>query len=182
MWRSRHRNPYGALQVAATPERGLTVEDLSLILWRERELLETLLYKLQIEKLVLSSGDSKWLAIAAREVESVLESIRETELLRAVAADEAAATIGLASNPSLKVLAEAAAEPWRSILLDHRTAFLAYTAEIMALAAANRELLTVGQQAARELFLGLTEHADGYAPNGTAVVDERRSRLLDQSI
>ena len=158
------------------------MEDLSLILWRERELLETLLYKLEMEKLVLASGASRWLASSAHEVEAVLESIRETELLRAVVADEAAARIGLAANPSLRALAEAVDEPWRSILLDHRAAFIGYTREIMEIAAANRELLSVGQQAARDSFLGLTEQPDSYSATGSAVVGEHRSRLLDQSI
>ena len=158
------------------------MEDLSLILWRERELLDTLLYKLEIEQLVLASGRSRWLATAAREVESVLESIRETELLRAVAADEAARRIGLSSNPSLRSLAEAVDEPWQSILLDHREAFLDYTRQITDIAAANRELLTAGQVAARDMFLGLTESTDGYAHDGRAVVDENRHRLLDRSI
>ncbi|HET6562030.1 MAG TPA: flagellar export chaperone FlgN [Marmoricola sp.] len=158
------------------------MEDLSLILWRERELLETLLYKLEMEKLVLASGSSRWLATSAREVEGILARIRETELLRAVVADEAAASIGMAANPSLRALAEAVDEPWRSILLDHRAAFVQYSREIMELAASNRELLTVGQQAARDTFLGLTETADSYSHTGTAVVDDQRHRLLDQSI
>jgi hypothetical protein len=161
------------------------MEDLSLILWRERELLETLLYKLEMEKLVLASGSSRWLATSAREVEGILASIRETELLRAVVADEAAASIGMAANPSLRALAEAVDEPWRSILLDHRAAFVQYSREIMEIAASNRELLTTGQQAARDTFLGLTETADSYSHTGTAVVDDqrhRRHRLLDQSI
>ena len=158
------------------------MEDLSLILWRERELLETLLYKLEMEKLVLASGSSRWLATSAREVEGILASIRETELLRAVVADEAAASIGMAANPSLRVLAEAVDEPWRSILLDHRAAFVQYSREIMEIAASNRELLTTGQQAARDTFLGLTETADSYSHTGTAVVDDQRHRLLDQSI
>jgi hypothetical protein len=158
------------------------MEDLSLILWRERELLDTLLYKLEIEQLVLAGGRSRWLPSAAREVEAVLESIKETELLRAVAADEAAARIGLSSNPSLRALAEAVDEPWQSILLDHREAFLGYTRQISEIAEANRELLTAGQQAARELFLGMTDQPDGYAHDGRAVVEERRHRLLDRSI
>jgi hypothetical protein len=159
------------------------MEDLSLILWRERELLDTLLYKLEIEQLVLAAGKSRWLSSAAREVETILDAIRETELLRAVAADEAAARIGLTSNPSLRSLAEAVNEPWKSILLDHREAFLGYTRDIAEIAATNRELLTAGQQAARDMFLGLADQADGYAHDGRAVVvDERRSRLLDQSI
>jgi hypothetical protein len=159
------------------------VEDLSLILWRERELLETLLYKLEIEKLVLASGQSKWLAASAREVEVVLESLRETELLRAVVADESAARIGLAANASLRALADAVDEPWRSILLEHREAFLGYTRQLTELAAANRELLTIGQQVARDTFLGLTEAASSYAPDGTAVARPAPARrLLDQSI
>lgn len=158
------------------------MEDLSLILWRERELLETLLYKLEIEQLVLANGKNRWLASAAREVEDVLDSIRETELLRAVAADQAAVRAGLSSNPSLRALAEAVDEPWQSILLDHREAFLGYTQKINEIAATNRELLTVGQQAARDLFLGLTDQPDGYANDGRAVVEERRHRLVDRSI
>jgi hypothetical protein len=158
------------------------MENLSLILWRERELLETLLYKLQIEQLVLAGGANRWLGTAAREVEAVLATIRETELLRAVAADEAAASIGLASNPSLRALAEAVDEPWRTILLDHRDTFIGYTRELTEIAATNRELLTVGQQAARESFLGPSDQPDGYSHDGRAVVDERGLRLLDRSI
>ena len=158
------------------------MEDLSLILWRERELLETLLYRLEVEKLVLASGSSRWLATSAKEVEGILAAIRETELLRAVVADEAAASIGMAANPSLRALAEAVDEPWRSILLDHRAAFVQYSREILEIAASNRELLTTGQQAARDTFLGLGETADSYSHTGTAVVDDQRHRLLDQSI
>ena len=99
--------------------------DLSLILWRERELLETLLFKLEMEQLVLASGHTRWLALrSARGRDRCSRTIRETELLRAVAVDEAAAEVGLAPNPSLQVLAQSRDEPWRSILLDHREAFV----------------------------------------------------------
>jgi hypothetical protein len=158
------------------------MEDLSLILWRERELLETMLYKLEIEQLVLSSGRTRWLATSAREVESVVEALRETELLRAVAADEAAAALGMPASPSLRALAEAVDEPWQSILMDHRQAFVTYTQEILEIASANRELLAAGQQSARETFLGLSDQPDSYAEDGRAVVDAGRPRLLDQSI
>src|SRR6478609_5385812 len=93
------------------------MEKLSQILWRERELLDSLLFKLEMEQLVLGSGRTRWLARAAKEVALVLEMLRETEILRSVAADEAAESIGLSSNPSLRSLAESVDEPWRSILL-----------------------------------------------------------------
>ena len=81
------------------------MEKLSQILWRERELLETLLFKLEEEQMVLAGGRTRWLSRAAREVENVLDTIRETEILRAVAAEEAAVELGLGPNPSLRALA-----------------------------------------------------------------------------
>ena len=70
----------------------------------------------------------------------MLGMLRETEILRSVAADEAAESIGLTSNPSLRALADAVDEPWQSILLDHRKAFQQISGEITALAEVNREL------------------------------------------
>jgi hypothetical protein len=171
-----------AMTTTAATSVGVSMEDLSLVLWRERELLETLLYKLEVEKLVLASHSTRWLAAAAREVEQVLETVRDTELLRAVAADAAAASVGLASNPSLRALAEAVGDPWHTILMDHHQAFVSCTRDLVDVAATNRELLAAGQQAARELFLGLTEQAAGYTPTGSVLAGEQRYHVLDRSI
>ena len=173
---------FGSTSAAAPSSAASSMEELSLVLWRERELLETLLYKLEVEKLVLATHSTRWLAAAAREVEAVLETVRDTELLRAVTADSAAAALGLASNPSLRALAEAVGEPWRTILMDHHKAFVACTRDLVDVAAANRELLSAGQQAAREAFLGLAEQSSGYSPTGSAVTGEQRYHVVDRSI
>lgn len=162
--------------------RAVSVEELSLVLWRERELLEMLLFKLEEEQLVLECGRTRWLAQAAREVETVLETIRETEVLRAMTADAVAASLGLEPSPSLRALAETLDEPWCSILLDHRDAFVAATEQIMDMATTNRELLTAGYQAARETMLSISEGTSTYGSDGSAVVSGRRNRLLDRSI
>jgi hypothetical protein len=113
-------------------------------------------------------------------VEQVLETIRQTEILRSVAADEAAAALGLDHNPSLRALAEATDEPWRSILTDHHEAFLTVTREITALADANRELITVGFRSARETLMSMGDAAEGYNADGDAVsVSASRRRLVD---
>lgn len=163
-------------------ERYVSMEELSRVLWRERELLDMLLFKLEEEQLVLASGRSRWLAYAAREVETVLDSIRQTEVLRATMADAVADALGQDSNPSLRALAEASGEPWRTILLDHRDAFIAVTAQITEMATTNRELLTAGYQAARETMLSLSDGAETYTPNGSPVTAGRRTRLVDRSI
>lgn len=158
------------------------MEKLSRILWRERELLETLLYKLEVEQLVMATGRTRWLLHAAKEVEAVLETVRETEILRAVAADEVAEQVGLGPNPSLRALIEGSAEPWASILADHRDAFAKISADITAMAETNRELITAGIRSARETLMSLTEGTDGYSADGSAVVGLTRTPLVDRSL
>ncbi|MEO3935399.1 flagellar export chaperone FlgN [Dermatophilaceae bacterium Soc4.6] len=159
------------------------MEKLSQILWRERELLESLLFHLDVERLVLSSGRTRWLARAADDVEAVLQSLRETEILRSVVADEAAGALGLSHSSSLRSLAESLDEPWKSIMIDHRDAFLLVSREIQALAETNRELLTFGLRSARETLMGLGEEGvQGYRPDGAAVLERPTPRLVDRSL
>ena len=159
----------------------MSMEDLSSVLWRERELLETLAYKLEVEQLVLSAGRTHWLAAAAREVEVVLESIRDLEVLRAVEVDALAEELGLDPNPSLREIAEASDEPWRSIWLDHREAFTTVAAQITRLSESNRDLLTAGYQAAQATLLSLSESSGTYGSDGS-VASSRRSALVDRSL
>jgi FlgN protein len=158
------------------------VEKLSLVLWRERELLETLQYRLEVEQLVMAGGRTRWLANAAREVEEAVAALREMELLRAVAADEAAAAAGLAPNPSLASLVEAAEEPWRSILADHREAFAATSEEIERVAATNRALIANGLRAAHETLLGTAGTGRIYTAAGAATSDGTRVGVIDRSL
>jgi hypothetical protein len=147
----------------------MLLNDVSTILWRERQLLELLLFKLEEEQLVLASGRTRWLALATNEVETVLGEIRRTELARAVEVDRVAGSLGLGPNPSLSALAKAAPEPWRGILTDHRDAFVAVTEEILSVAGSNRELLAKGRRGLHEAlaFLhGTDAGAPTYTPTG----------------
>lgn len=159
----------------------MSMEDLSSVLWRERELLDTLLYKLEVEQLVLAGGRTHWLAVAAREIDEVLDQIRDIELLRAVELDVVAAELGLDPAPGLHEVADRCDEPWRSIWLDHRTAFTTVAAEIQKMSLSNRELLTAGYQAAQATLLSLTEGPGTYAADGS-VASDRRHSILDRSL
>ncbi|WP_300682334.1 flagellar protein FlgN [Nocardioides sp.] len=160
------------------------MENLSLILWRERELLELLAYKLEVEQLVLASGRSRWLTQANREVEDLLITVRETEVLRAVAANEVGAELGLGENPTLSALAAAAEEPWRSILAEHRDAFVAVTRDIAELSETNRTLITAGYRSARETLLAISgaSSEQQYSPTGEMVQTAPRPRLVDRTL
>ena len=126
----------------------MPMADLSSILWRERTLLDLLLFRLEVERLVLSSGRSWWLTIAAREIEVVLAEMRQVELERAISVDTLAEEQNLPPNPSLREIAECSPEPWRAIWLDHREAFTALTSQISELAHRNRRMLPASVPAA----------------------------------
>jgi FlgN protein len=156
--------------------------DLSSVLWRERELLELLLFKLEEEQLVLAGNRSRWLAHATREVELVLEQIRKTEVLRATEVEAVGREFGLGHNASLAELANSVPAPWNEMMRQHRTAFLALTAEIQALAATNRELLTAGQRAVRETVLAMAGSVETYGRRGETISSAARTRLVDEAI
>jgi FlgN protein len=160
----------------------VSLTELSSVLWRTRELLELLLFKLEEEQLLLAAGRSRWLAHATREVEMVLEQIRKLEVVRAVYAQAAATELNLEPDASLGQLADAAPMPWFELLHQHRKAFVTLTAEISGLADANRELLTAGQRAVRETMLVVAGSVDTYGPKGQTVSGARRSRLVDEAI
>lgn len=122
--------------------------ELASVLWREREMLQLLLFKLDEERLVLAGGHLRWLYYAAHEVDVVLDRLRQTEVLRAVESDAVALALGLPPGARLVVLTETADEPWDGMLRDHRNAFLSVTAEITELAGVIRGLLTAGHRAA----------------------------------
>jgi hypothetical protein len=156
--------------------------DLSSILWREREMLELLLFKLEEEQLVLAAGRSRWLAHATREVEIVLDQIRRTEAVRAAEAEVVGAELGLGANPSLTELADTLGAPWNQLFHQHRKAFLALTAEITSLAEANRDLLTTGQRAVRETMLAVAGSMQTYGRHGETVASAPRIRLVDKAM
>jgi hypothetical protein len=171
-------------------EDSMGLREVSAILWRERHLLELLLFKLDEEQLVLAAGRTRWLPRATREVEMVLEEMRQTELERAVEVSRLAVDLGLPAGASLRQLADAAPEPWEGILTEHRQAFLTLTDEVTALVQTNRELLNRGQKAVRDVLAsigdGRIEVGAGYGERsalpGSVASSPGRPFLIDEAL
>jgi hypothetical protein len=159
--------------------------NLSRVLWRERELLDLLLFKLHEQHLLLVAGDVEWLPRASAEVEAVLERIGTAELERAMAFDATALSLGMAPAPSLSSLAAAAPEPWDFILEEHHSAFLVLAERIQTSADANRELTMAASRATEAVLASLTGQdttVAAYAATGLRDVDVRRPVLVDEEI
>lgn len=145
----------------------MKLAELSTVLWRQRELLQLLLFKLEEEQLLLAAGRSRWLPQATREVEMVLTEISRTELSRAVHVEDVARELGLPADASLAQLAEHAPEPWNDLFAQHRRAFLEAVAEVTTVAQANRDLLKRGYELVTDTLrrVGGVEE-EGYDANG----------------
>lgn len=133
-------------------------------LWLQRETLQTLLYRLVCEKLVLISGSNRWLARADDEVREALQRLRDGELLRALEVDELTRTLGLGADASLAEIAAGAPEPWGTLLSDHRDALRTITFEVQSVADENRHLLESGAQAVHKTLTEITKLFGEQAP------------------
>jgi flagellar FlgN protein len=161
----------------------MALSDVSNILWRERQLLELLVFKLEEEQLVLAAGRSRWLAHATREVESVLGEIKRIELERAVQVADAGRELGLSDAPTLRDLASLTPTPWDSIFTEHRRALLTLAQEIDTITKSNRDLLQRGHQAAREALAAMGEiDIDAYDAHGTLPDRSLALRIVDEAI
>ncbi|MCC9146685.1 MULTISPECIES: flagellar protein FlgN [unclassified Arthrobacter] len=156
---------------------------LSALLWEERELLELLVFKLEEEQLLLTSGKTKWLTHATREVEQVLERLRAADLGRAVAVAGLAAEWGTSEDATLRELVAAApAGPWTEIFNAHLQAMTELTVKIRELRDINEQFLRTAARSAQETLAGLNPEANTYTASGTSATPMSAARLVDQSI
>ena len=105
--------------------------ELSAQLWRQRELVELLLFKYEEERLLRAAGLERWSTHADRETQIVIERLAACSLSTAVAISGVATAWGLRSDALLRDLAEAAPSGmWREILTDHLDALVGLISEI----------------------------------------------------
>lgn len=164
----------------------MSIEDVSNVLWRERELLELLLFKLEEEQLLIATGRTKWLPHATREVEVIIDQIRSAETVRATKVDALAGQLGLAPEPSLKQLIDAVPAEWKEVFTNHRQEFHTLTHQIHEVAKNNRDSLSASQQAVEETLDSLDDAlVTTYDPKGRAssrANDHTRTFLVDEAL
>ena len=109
---------------------------LSSTLWRLREVLDQLLFKVFQTQLVARSGEVRWLARTTRELDAALQEARHVEVLRAVETVALADRLGVPPELNAAQLIRLAGPPWDTIFEEHRDALVALAREIGAAAAA----------------------------------------------
>ena len=161
----------------------MSFSDLSDMLWHERELLDTLLYRLECERLILTVGMTDRLGRATAEVEAAMAQIASTEIGRAADSQSVALELGLAPDAPLGAVADAAPEPWKQILTDHREAFIQLTSAIAAASHGNRDILAAVHHATQETLASLRENLGTYDQHGASSIPARTdARIVDKSL
>lgn len=155
------------------------VNELSMQLWRERELLEMLLFKLEEQELLLLAGRSRWMQFATREIEQVLERLREAGIGRVVEAEVVADEWGAPEGSGIRELIQCApSEAWREVLSDHLRVMTQLTGEIGNLRDSNSQQLRAVLRATQETLAGLGQDAGEYTTRGDRATSDS-ARIVD---
>ena len=128
----------------------MSLQAFSDVLFQERRLLELLLFKLDEEQLVLQSERTRWLALASREVETVLDELNKIELARSVAFASIASDLGLGDDATLVSVVAAVDSPWDSVFAAHHKELTTLMAEVIDSAASSKTLLREGYDTIRQ--------------------------------
>jgi hypothetical protein len=160
----------------------VAANELSAQLWRQRELLELLLFKYEEEQLLLAAGKTRWIPQATREIEKVVERLTDASLSMSVALAEVAREWRLAHNVLLRDVVDAAPDGmWRDIFTEHLHALVALITEIRTTRSGNNELV----RSALEHANATGEPAAGptlYAADGRRDYTAPVARLIDESL
>jgi len=161
------------------------LSELSHTLWRQRGLVEMLLYRLEVQQLVLAAGRTRWIDASAREVEDAITDIRSEELVRAAQVSGIAPAIGIDPGSSLGVIAAHVPEPWDHILREHQAAFLGMIASAESVSRDNVELLNRGLIDTRAFLAAVSPDShdiDGYASSGRGLRRSATPTLVDWDV
>lgn len=159
----------------------MAASELSAQLWKERELLELLLFRLEEEQLLLVAGKSRWISHATREVEQVMEWMRTVDLARTIDVAAVAEEYGLGPDATLRELAAAAPDVWSDIFASHLVAMTELTRQITEVRDTNERLLREAARSTQETLSDLTGGADPgvYGSAGENRRDSTGGQLFD---
>ncbi len=157
----------------------MAAHELSMQLMREREMLELLLFKLDVQQMLVATGRNRWVQHAANEVERVLAAMPATAITRDTLVVAVADEWGVPEATSLRELIDAApTDAWREIFTGHLEALLALAAEITEMKAINEQRLRTALRIVQETIAALDNSTGEYDPSGE-VIRPSGSHILD---
>jgi hypothetical protein len=156
--------------------------ELTALLWRERELLDLLIFKLTEEQLLLTGGQTRWLGHATSEVEATIKLLRTAGLARTVEISVIAKDWGLDGEPTLLELAAVAPAPWGEIFTSHHSAMSGQAAQIKVLRDSNESFLRAASRSTQETLASLRPEAGTYNSQGVTGSQSSSPSIFDTHV
>jgi hypothetical protein len=142
-------------------------EDLAQQLWAMRELLEQMVYKLEMQGLLLAANRTRWMPYLNAEIETLIEAINAVDKDRSAASAALARVHGLPAGAPLSEILAHVGNPWTPVLTQHRLLLLSLQAEIEDISHANADLARRGVSRSREIIASLGDNSvNVYDPRG----------------
>lgn len=159
------------------------LEDLSHQLWTLRELLDQLVYKLEVQQLLLGANRTRWLPYVGAELEALFTAIEDVEAARARASRQVTDRLGLPPDVGLGELATAVGAPMDQVLRSHRIHLHSLHDQVADVSRANHELARRGLSSTRDLLNALNDDVvDLYDPVGATSALTSSSQRLDRTV
>lgn len=135
------------------------------MLWQQRQLVDRLLYRMVVARLLLSSGQDRFVEDALTEIDGVVADLLDADRARAAAVDQVAGQLQVRpAELTLPRLIDHATGAVREALLDHQQALTRAVGEIERVSEDNRQLVSSGLQSVRrQLATAVGEPTDGPA-------------------
>lgn len=160
----------------------MSAQDLSTLLWCERDLLTMLTFKLEEEQMLLVAGKSQWIQFGTNEVRQVVDRLNPVVLAVSVESAKLAKEWGLPEDSGLRALASGAPDgPWGDMLRGHLEALAQQTATIAALRDANAQYLRAAARSTQETLAETRPTVGTYNAKGMTTM-ATSAGLLDQKL
>ena len=167
--------------LATTGSKTMGFSEVSTLLWRERDALQLLLFKLVEEQLIVSAGQTRWLAQANDEIEA---GPRPAARHRGAAGGRGGRhrrrTRAARSHPRSPNWQALAPEPWATLFAEHRQVLLQLVDEVERATGDNRALLAAGARAVRQTLLSVNQTVQTYDSHGSAAAMPNGPMLMDE--
>lgn len=161
----------------------MAAHELSMHLMREREMLELLLFKLDVQQMLLATGRTRWIPQTANEIERVIAAMPALSLTRDTLLVSVGVEWGVPEAATLRELIDAApSDAWREVMNGHLTAMIALADEIGELKKLNEQRLRTAVRVTQETIAGLGAATGEYDQSGDVVRGGGESVLLDTRV
>lgn len=155
------------------PELQLLLGELNQLLWREREVLEDVLYRLQVQQLLLVDGRDRWMDRSVEDLERALGRVERYQRMHRELLDDISDHLPVNADSTLSEIVAVTPSPWDDIFEEQQAAVLIIISEIEAASRDNHGLARQGLFHASEAMerFGRSsgssgQGADSYGPSG----------------